>query len=156
MCGGMRLQSFKRFLPLANPRSWTLRSTTDLSSDELESNRVRLTAIKPDNIATEQIVGRERRERELIADFQLPIVDLNLAVALTLTLSCFVSESRYIGIATGSKTQLESQYPIIFGARFAGSGSSGDLIPGFRSLRSLHPGLNSAAAARLVDGERPR
>ena len=25
----------------------------------------------------EQIVGRERRERELIADFQLPIVDLN-------------------------------------------------------------------------------
>jgi hypothetical protein len=98
MCSGMRLQSFKRFLPLANPRSWTLRSTTDLSSDELESNRVRLTAIKPDNIATEQIVGRERRERELIADFQLPIVDLNLAVALTLTLSCFVSESRYIGI----------------------------------------------------------
>ena len=25
----------------------------------------------------EQIVGDERRERELIADFQLPIVDLN-------------------------------------------------------------------------------
>jgi hypothetical protein len=30
-----------------------------------------------ENKAAEQIVGRERRERELIADFQLPIVDLN-------------------------------------------------------------------------------
>src|SRR5687767_151426 len=29
----------------------------------------------------EQIVGRERRERELIADFQLPIVDLIRAAA---------------------------------------------------------------------------
>jgi hypothetical protein len=27
--------------------------------------------------SAQQIVGRERRERELIADFQLPIVDLN-------------------------------------------------------------------------------
>jgi hypothetical protein len=34
----------------------------------------------------EQIVGRERREREVIADFQLPIVDLIRAAALTQTL----------------------------------------------------------------------
>jgi hypothetical protein len=32
-------------------------------------------------INAEQIVGRERRERELIADFQLPIVDLIRAAA---------------------------------------------------------------------------
>jgi hypothetical protein len=31
----------------------------------------------------EQIVGRERREREVIADFQLPIVDLIRAAAST-------------------------------------------------------------------------
>ena len=35
------------------------------------------------NTAVEQIVGRERRERELIADFQLPIVDLIRATAST-------------------------------------------------------------------------
>jgi hypothetical protein len=33
--------------------------------------------------ALEQIVGRERRERELIADFQLPIVDLIRTAAST-------------------------------------------------------------------------
>ena len=33
--------------------------------------------------AVEQIVGRERREREVIADFQLPIVDLIRAAAST-------------------------------------------------------------------------
>jgi hypothetical protein len=32
----------------------------------------------------EQIVGRERREREVIADFQLPIVDLIRAARSTL------------------------------------------------------------------------
>ena len=37
------------------------------------------------NGAVEQIVGRERREREPIADFQLPIVDLNRAAASTQT-----------------------------------------------------------------------
>jgi hypothetical protein len=38
-------------------------------------------AIPPN--ATQQIVGRERREREVIADFQLPIVDLIRAAAST-------------------------------------------------------------------------
>ena len=33
--------------------------------------------------AIQQIVGRERREREVIADFQLPIVDLIRAAAST-------------------------------------------------------------------------
>jgi hypothetical protein len=33
--------------------------------------------------AAEQIVGRERRGREVIADFQLPIVDLIRAAAST-------------------------------------------------------------------------
>jgi len=33
--------------------------------------------------AIQQIVARERRERELIADFQLPIVDLIRAAAST-------------------------------------------------------------------------
>ena len=32
--------------------------------------------------------GRERRQRELIADFQLPIVDLMRAAASTQTLGC--------------------------------------------------------------------
>jgi hypothetical protein len=36
--------------------------------------------------AGQQIVGRERREREVIADFQLPIVDLIRAAASTLPL----------------------------------------------------------------------
>jgi hypothetical protein len=36
--------------------------------------------------ATQQIVGRERREREVIADFQLPIGDLIRAAASTQTL----------------------------------------------------------------------
>jgi hypothetical protein len=36
------------------------------------------------NSAAEQIVGRERREREIIADFQLPIVDLIRVAASTL------------------------------------------------------------------------
>jgi len=35
----------------------------------------------------QQIVGRERREREVIADFQLPIVDLIRAAASTPPLS---------------------------------------------------------------------
>jgi hypothetical protein len=34
-------------------------------------------------MAAEQIVGRERRAREVIADFQLPIVDLIRAAAST-------------------------------------------------------------------------
>ena len=32
----------------------------------------------------------------------------------------------------------------------AGAGFKWDVIPGLRSLRSLHPGLNSVAATRLV------
>jgi hypothetical protein len=32
--------------------------------------------------------GRKRREREVIADFQLPIVDLIRAIASTQTLGC--------------------------------------------------------------------
>jgi hypothetical protein len=52
----------------------------------------------------EQIVGRERREREVIADFQLPIVDLIRAAASTPPLGCAVTEPG--AVATGSKTQL--------------------------------------------------
>jgi len=36
----------------------------------------------------QQIVGRERRELEFIADFQLPIVDLIRAAASTPPLCC--------------------------------------------------------------------
>jgi len=38
----------------------------------------------------EQIVGRERREREAIADFQLPIVNLIRPAASTPPLGCFL------------------------------------------------------------------
>jgi len=75
------------------------------------------------------------------------------AAASTLMLSCFVSEPG--AIATGSMTQHESQHRTTWVARFAGLGSLGDVIPGFRSLRSLHPGLNSVAAPRLVDSSLP-
>jgi len=37
-------------------------------------------------LVAQQIVGRERREHEVIADFQLPIVDLIRAVASTVML----------------------------------------------------------------------
>jgi hypothetical protein len=37
------------------------------------------------SVATEQIVGRERREREVIADLQLPIVDLSGAARVNST-----------------------------------------------------------------------
>ena len=40
--------------------------------------------------AAQQIVGRERREREVIADFQLPIVDLIRAAASTPPLSAYL------------------------------------------------------------------
>jgi hypothetical protein len=42
-----------------------------------------------DNNAAQQIVGRERREREAIVDFQLPIVDLNRAAASTQPFDAF-------------------------------------------------------------------
>ena len=42
----------------------------------------------------EQLVGPERRERELIADFQLPIVDLIRAARSTLTLGLRCSTNR--------------------------------------------------------------
>jgi hypothetical protein len=39
--------------------------------------------------AAEQLVGPERREREVIADFQLPIVDLIRAARSTVTFGGF-------------------------------------------------------------------
>ena len=39
----------------------------------------------------EQLVGPERRQREVIADFQLPIVDLNRAARSTQTLGVFLN-----------------------------------------------------------------
>jgi hypothetical protein len=39
--------------------------------------------LSPTNEDAQQIVGRERREREGMADFQLPIVDLIRAAAST-------------------------------------------------------------------------
>ena len=59
--------------------------------------------------------GPARRERELIANFQLPIVDLKRAHRVNSDISCFVSEPG--AVATGSKTQLESQHSIISVAR---------------------------------------
>ena len=49
-------------------------------SKELAKKTPTVSAFPTANTAAsdaEQLVGRERRERELIADFQLPIVDLN-------------------------------------------------------------------------------
>ena len=51
--------------------------------------------------------------------------------------------------ADGSKTQLEIEC-VASVARFADSGSLSGVIPKLRSLRFAHPGLNSAAAPRLV------
>jgi hypothetical protein len=40
----------------------------------------------------EQLVGPEWRQRQVIADFQLPILDLIRAARSTLTLACFSRE----------------------------------------------------------------
>ena len=58
--------------------------------------------------ATQQIVGRERRGRELIADFQLPIVDLIRAAASTLPLGivAMATLEQLIQQATTGKIEL--------------------------------------------------